>query len=230
MIGPNRYADRVEGGLVLADEIVRTVEPSLLTSDPGDAGLGPVAPVVLALPRGGVPVAAPVAQALGVPLSVLVVRKLGAPGQPELAIGAIAAIGDRVEQVINTDWVRQLGLSDRRLSRLIDRETAVLQSRVAAFGSAPPVAGRVVIVVDDGLATGATMRAAVAAVRRAGASLVIAAAPVGAAEACHDLEQLADLVICPRRPDPFRAVGEHYRDFTQTTDSEVLEILGRSGP
>lgn len=229
MTGPTRYADRAEGGRVLADEIMRTVDPSLLATDRDGTGPEEAGPVVLALPRGGVPVAAPVAQALGVPVSVLVVRKLGAPQQPELAIGAIAVIGDRVEQVINTDWVRQLGLAERRLSRLVERETAALQDRVAAFGSAPPVAERVVIVVDDGLATGATMRAALAAVRRAGASYVIAAVPVGAAEACHDLERVADQVICPRRPDPFRAVGEHYRDFTQTTDAEVLEVLGRPG-
>ena len=245
MIGSTRYADRAEAGQVLAAELVRTVDPALLAGDPGGADPGGTdsvgadsvgadsvgadsdraGPVVLALPRGGVPVAVPVAAALGTTVSVLVVRKLGAPGQPELAIGAIATIGNRVEQVLNTDWVRRLGLSDRRLARLIERETAVLQSRVTAFGSAPPVAGRVVIIVDDGLATGATMRAAVAAVRRAGASFVIAAAPVGAAEACHDLEQLADLVVCPRRPDPFRAVGEHYRDFAQVDDAEVARLL-----
>lgn len=221
MLGPAAYADRAEGGRVLAEEIVRTVDPALLATDRDR-------PVVLALPRGGVPVAVPVAQALGVPVSVLVVRKLGAPGQPELAIGAIAAIGDRIEQVLNTDWVRRLGLSDRLLSRLIERETAELRNRVAAFGSAPPVTGRAVIVVDDGLATGATMRAALAAVRSAGAAYAIAAVPVGAAAACRALEQLADDVTCPRRPEPFHAVGEHYRDFTQTTDSEVLEILARS--
>lgn len=225
MIGQFRYADRTEGGDILAGEIVRTVDPSLLADDRDETGPDAVGPVVLALPRGGVPVAVPVAQALGVPVSVLVVRKLGAPRQPELAIGAIAAIGDRIEQVINTDWVHQLGLSDRRLARLVERETAVLQDRVAAFGSAPPVAGRVVIIVDDGLATGATMRAALAAVRRAGASFVVAAAPVGAVEACQDLEQLADWVVCPRRPDPFRAVGEHYRDFTQVDDAEVHALL-----
>ena len=232
MIDPTRYADRAEAGRVLTEAILGTLDSSPLAGDrdepdpcPGVAG-----PVVLALPRGGVPVAAPVAEALGVELSALVVRKLGAPGQPELAIGALATIGDRVEQVINTDWVHRLGLSDRRLSRLVERETALLRDRVATFGSAPPVTGAVVIVVDDGLATGATMRAAVTAVRGAGAAYVVAAAPVGASAACQDLERLADDVVCPLRPEPFRAVGEHYRDFTQTTDAEVLKFLGRTGP
>ncbi|MFT4165834.1 MAG: phosphoribosyltransferase family protein [Microlunatus sp.] len=229
MIGPTRYADRAEAGRALAEEILRTLDPSLLGGrDELDPSPGVVGPVVLALPRGGVPVAAPLAQALGVAVSVLVVRKLGAPGEPELAIGALAAIGDRIEQVINTDLIRRLGLSEHRMSRLVERETALLRDRVAVFGSAPPVAGRAVILVDDGLATGATMRVAVTAVRRAGASYVVAAAPVGASAACQELERLADDVVCPLRPEPFRAVGEHYVDFTQTTDSEVLEVLGRS--
>lgn len=229
MTDPTRYADRTEAGRVLAGEVLRSLDPSLRAGGRDQPGPDAAGPVVLALPRGGVPVAAPLAQTLGVAVSVLVVRKLGAPEQPELAVGALAAICDRIEQVINTDWVHRLGLSDHRLSRLVERETALLRSRVATFGLAPPVAGRVVIVVDDGLATGATMRVAVAALRRAGAAYVMAAAPVGATAACQDLERLADDVVCPLRPEPFRAVGEHYRDFTQTTDSEVLEILGGPG-
>lgn len=217
MIGRRAYRDRSEAGLALADELVEVV--AQLDRD----DLGP--PLVLALPRGGVPVAAPVARRLGVGLSVLVVRKLGAPGQPELAIGAIAAIGDRVEQVLNRDWVRRLGLSDDRIAKSVAAETRELTARVALFGATPPVSARTVIVIDDGLATGATMRAAVSAVRKAGASVVVAAAPVGAVGACEDLAREADLVVCPWRPDPFRAVGEHYRDFDQVDDAEVLALL-----
>jgi predicted phosphoribosyltransferase len=212
---PDRpYADRAEAGELLAEELV-----GIIGHDHQRA------PVLLALPRGGVPVAVPVAKALEVTLSVLSVRKLGAPGQPELAVGAVAAIGDRVERVVNADWARRLGLSDSDLDRLEQKETAVLRARAATFGSTPPVSGRSVIIVDDGLATGATMRAAVTAVRAAGASSVLVAVPVGAVGACRDLEQLADRVICPRRPDPFRAVGEHYRDFAQLDDAEVLNLL-----
>lgn len=213
------YADRTAAGEVLAAEVVA----ALTATDDRNRFLGQ--PVVLALPRGGVPVAVPVARALGVAVSVLIVRKLGAPGQPELAVGAIAAIGDRVEQVLNADWVSRLGLSDRALARVVAAETEALRARTASFGSTPPVDGRTVIVVDDGLATGATMRAAVTAVRGAGAGVVVVAVPVGAVGACRDLEQLADSVVCPRRPDPFRAVGEHYRDFAQLDDDDVLALL-----
>ena len=143
--------------------------------------------LVLALPRGGVPVAVPVARALAAELSVLVVRKLGAPGQPELAVGAIALIGERVVRVLNDQWVRRLGLSAERLSTMIDTETEELRARATVFGTTPAVAGRTVIVVDDGLATGATMRAAVTAVRGADAAYVLVAAPVGAAGACQEL-------------------------------------------
>jgi putative phosphoribosyl transferase len=214
------YADRTAAGEVLAAEVVA----ALTATADRNRDLGQ--PVVLALPRGGVPVAVPVARVLGVAVSVLIVRKLGAPGQPELAVGAIAAIGDRVEQVLNADWVSRLGLSDRALARVVASETEALRARTASFGSTPPVDGRTVIVVDDGLATGATMRAAVTAVRGAGAGVVVVAVPVGAVGACRDLEQLADSVVCPRRPDPFRAVGEHYRDFAQLDDAEVLALLG----
>ncbi len=215
MAGRLRFLDRADAGRVLA------AERQLHQRHPGRD------PVVLALPRGGVPVAAPVAEALGVGLAVLVVRKLGAPGQPELAVGAIATLGDHVVRVTNDDVVRQIGLDEDGLRAIAAAETRELEARVAIFGSAPDVTGRTVIVVDDGLATGATMRAAVGAVREAGAAYVMAAAPVGAPGACRELERLADLVVCPRRPDPFRAVGEHYRDFAQVSDDEVLALLGR---
>lgn len=211
---PQPYADRTEAGRALADAVVSAL--GSFSDEP---------PLVLALPRGGVPVAVPVAEALGVPVSVLVVRKLGAPGQPELAIGAVAAIGDRVEQVLNDEWVRRLRLSPERIARLVAAETETLRQRTAVFGPTPAVVGRTVIVVDDGLATGATMRVAVTAVRGAGAQRVVAAAPVGAVGACRDLAQVADLVICPRQPSYFRAVGEHFRDFDQLEDAEVLALL-----
>lgn len=211
------YRDRDDAGRQLAEAVVAAVDHDQLDDV-----------VVLALPRGGLPVAAPVAQALGVSLSVLVVRKLGAPGQPELAVGAIAAVGDRVVRVLNTELVQRIGLSESQLDRIVADQTRELTSRVAMFGAAPSVDRRPVVVVDDGLATGATMRVAVTAVSSAGARVVMAAAPVGAVGACRDLAELADRVICPRRPDPFRAVGEHYRDFAQVQDAVVLELLGRS--
>ena len=211
------YVDRSEGGRHLADALV-----GALAEHDRDHGQ-PL--LVLALPRGGVPVAVPVARALAAELSVLVVRKLGSPGQPELAVGAIALIGDRVVRVLNDEWVRRLGLSTEQLSTMVDTETEELRARAAVFGRTPSVAGRTVIVVDDGLATGATMRAAVIAVRGADAAHVLAAAPVGAVGACRDLSEIADLVVCPRRPYPFRAVGEHYRDFAQLDDDDVLALL-----
>lgn len=223
MAGQRPYADRTDAGRQLADAVL-----AVLVSTGPDHDQDGAPPVVLALPRGGVPVAIPVARALGTRVSVLVVRKLGAPGQPELAVGAIAAIGERIEQVLNTDWVHRLGLSDRALARIVAAETAELRSRVARFGAAPPVEGRSVIIVDDGLATGATMRAAVAAVRSAAARSVVVAVPVGAAAACAELARLADRVVCPRRPEPFRAVGEHYRDFAQLSDDEVVHLLARA--
>jgi putative phosphoribosyl transferase len=217
MVGDRPYADRTAAGEALADALLRA---GVVDHDHRDN------PLVLGLPRGGVPVAMPVADRLGARVAVLVVRKLGAPGQPELAVGAIAAVGERVERVLNDDWVRRLGLTPEQLDRISEVETKELTARVARFGATPPVDGRTVIVIDDGLATGATMRAAVAAVRAAGAAVVVAAAPVGAVGACRDLERVADHVVCPRRPEPFRAVGEHYRDFHQLDDAEVLGLLG----
>lgn len=218
MIGSHRFVDRHEAGLLLATE----VGSALATAHDHERG---AATVVLGLPRGGVPVAAPVAEAFGVPVGVLMVRKLGAPGQPELAVGAIAAIEDRVIHVFNAGWIARLGLSARQLETMVAAETAALADRVSLFGSTPAVAGRSVIIVDDGLATGATMRAAVTAVREGGAASVVAAAPVGAVGACRDLQGLADLVVCPRQPEPFRAIGEHYRDFRQVSDDEVLALM-----
>jgi predicted phosphoribosyltransferase len=181
--------------------------------------------VVLGLPRGGVPVAAEVAQALGAPLDVFVVRKLGVPGHRELAMGAIASGGVRV---LN-DWVvAQSGVSARDLERVTEAETAELVRRETAYrGNRAPVAvaGRIVVLVDDGLATGATMRAAVAAVRALGPSSVVVAVPVGAPEAVEVVSAAADRMVCVEAPPWFLAVGRHYDDFTETTDEEVRRLL-----
>jgi putative phosphoribosyl transferase len=183
--------------------------------------------VVLALPRGGVPVGAAVAAALAAPLDVFLVRKLGVPGQEELAMGAIASGGVRVE---NASVVRQLDIPARVIHAVAERELRELERREAAYrGNRPPpaVRGKTIILVDDGLATGSTMRAAVAAMRQLGAGRVVVAVPVGAAETCAALAGEADEVVCGHTPDPLHAVGLWYDDFCQTTDDEVRELLGR---
>lgn len=181
--------------------------------------------VVLGLARGGVPVAAPVARALDAPLDVLVVRKLGVPGQPELAMGAIAAGGVLVR---NEEVLRALPGAAAALEEVRARETAELERREQRYrGGRPPVAvaGRHVIVVDDGLATGASMIAAVRALRQAGAASIVVAVPVGPPESCARLAELADRVVCLEQPRWFRAVGEWYDDFGQTDDAEVAMLL-----
>jgi predicted phosphoribosyltransferase len=181
--------------------------------------------VVLGLPRGGVPVAAEVARALGAPLDVLIVRKLGAPGQEELAIGAIAEGGKRV---LNRDLVENLGLTRRDIDDLSHSEERELERRVRIYrgGRGPlPVADRTVIVVDDGVATGATMRAGLQSLRARGAAFVIAAAPVGAADSVDALREDADEVVVLEAPAWFRAVGQWYENFGQTTDEEVRACL-----
>lgn len=186
--------------------------------------------VVLALPRGGVPVAAQVAGALGAPLDVFLVRKLGAPGHRELAMGAIASGGVRV---VNDDVVRWLGISPEQIDRVAAEEATELDRRELAYrdGRAPAdLTGRVVILVDDGLATGSTMRAAVQAVNQRHPSKVIVAVPVGARETCRALQAIADEVMCARTPDSFSAVGQWYLDFDQTTDDEVRELLRTHPP
>jgi predicted phosphoribosyltransferase len=183
--------------------------------------------IVLALPRGGVPVGYEVAKALGAPLDVFVVRKLGVPGQEELAMGAIASGGVRVE---NTDVVQQLGIEDWVIDAAAERERPELLRRELAYrgdGPPPAVRGKVAILVDDGLATGSTMRAAVAAVRQLDPARVAVAVPVGAAETCADFAGEADEAVCVHEPDPLYAVGHWYDDFTQTTDTEVRQLLGR---
>ena len=180
---------------------------------------------VLGLPRGGVPVAAEVALALRLPLDVLVVRKLGVPGQRELAMGAVAAGGVRV---LNEEIVRDLDISPAVIERVAEVEGKELARRERAYRGTRPALNlkeRIVLLIDDGLATGATMRAAVVAVRAQRPARVVVAVPVGAVETCVSLQELADDVICLRTPEPLEAIGYWYRNFSQTTDEEVCDLL-----
>lgn len=183
-------------------------------------------PVVLALPRGGVPVAAEVARRLEAPLDILVVRKIGHPLHEEFAIGAIASGG---VTVMNPPQETMLGEADQRdVDRIVQREQAELRRREELYRGgheAVPLEGREVIVVDDGLATGATMRAAVQALRALHPSRITVAVPVGASESCDALSSVADDVVCVRMPEPFYAVGAWYSEFPQTSDDEVRELL-----
>lgn len=181
--------------------------------------------IVLGLPRGGIPVAYEVARALEAPLDVFVVRKLGVPGYEELAVGAIASGGIRV---LNEDVKAWCGLSDRAIDAIAQREQTELERRERAYRDGRPLLplkDRVVVLVDDGLATGSTMRAAVMAARRLEPARIVVAVPVGAADTCHALTDVADEVICATTPEPFNAVGLWYSDFTQTTDDEVRRLL-----
>jgi putative phosphoribosyl transferase len=184
--------------------------------------------LVLALPRGGVPVAYEVARALNAPLDVFLVRKLGVPGHEELAMGAIAAGGVRI---LNRGVVRALRISEERIDAVAEAEMKELQRRDHEYrGALPPadVAGRTVILIDDGLATGSTMRAAAAAVSARHPARLVIAVPVGARESCTSLLDAADEVVCVETPDPFYGVGMWYEHFSQTTDDEVRELLQRS--
>jgi putative phosphoribosyl transferase len=213
------FRDRVEAGDELAGRLGHYA---------GRAGAPPAGAsdvLVLALPRGGVPVGARVAQALGAPLDVFVVRKLGVPGHEELAMGAIASGGVRVH---NEEVVRKLHIDDATIQRVAAAEEQELARRERSYrGQRPPpeLTGRVVILVDDGLATGSTMRAAVAAARRLGPARVVVAVPTAPASTCQQLRGAADEVVCATTPRPFRAVGYSYRSFPQTTDEEVRELL-----
>lgn len=204
------FQDRVDAGRTLARLVAAW-------PDAHDA-------VILALPRGGVPVAFEVARACNLPLDILAVRKLGAPGERELAMGAIASGG---MTVLNESVLRALHVSDATLNSVIDEERQNLDRMETDFreGRAPiPFDGRAVILVDDGLATGATMRAAIRAVRTR-ARKVIVAAPVGARSTCAGLRIEADAVICALEPEPLDAVGRFYRDFEPTGDDEVRTLL-----
>jgi putative phosphoribosyl transferase len=206
-----KFADRRAAGRQLAD----AVEPVVEGEDV----------VVLALPRGGVPVAHEVAERLGAPLDVLLVRKLGVPWQPELAFGAIAS-GDIV--VKNEDHLKALGLGDDLIRDIVERERAELDRRQQLYrDERPPVeiAGKTAVVVDDGIATGSTVRAALKSLERRGVKRRLVACPVAAAETVRALESLADEVVCLRTPVAFGAVGTWYDDFAPVFDSEVKELL-----
>ena len=207
------FPNRAEAGRLLAEKLEKY------------AGRDDV--IVLGLPRGGVPVAYEVAKSLRAPLDVFIVRKLGVPGFEELAAGAIASGGVRV---LNEDVMRALPNADQLIESVTERETVELERREQTYrnGRPPPeLRDRVVILVDDGLATGATMRAAVAALRQRGVAKIVVAAPVGAPDTCRELEQEADETICAIAPEFFQAVGQYYEDFSQTSDEEVRELLAR---
>lgn len=208
----DRYRDRTEAGDLLGAELARRLGKR------DDV-------VVLALPRGGLPVGHEVARALDAPLDVFVVRKLGVPGHEELAMGAIASGGVRV---LNEDVLGYIPIPQRAIEAVAEREKVELERREREYrGNRPPldVRGKTVIVVDDGLATGSTMRAAVRALRQMDPRAIIVAVPVAARQTCAELRREVDDLVCLRMPDPFEAVGLWYDDFSQTTDEEVHEIL-----
>ena len=211
------FADRAEAGRLLAERLLR---------------LGLEEPVVLALPRGGVPVGFAVAAALGAPLDLVLVRKIGAPDQPELAVGAVVD-GSRPETVLNRDVVRQLGVSQHWIETETARQLDEIERRRRLYfgGRArAPVEGRTAIVVDDGIATGATMQAALHATRRARPKTLVLAVPVAPPDTLERLRRDCDQIVCLAAPRSFMAVGSFYADFTQVEDEEVRELLRRALP
>jgi predicted phosphoribosyltransferase len=209
-----RFRDRRDGGQRLAADL--------------HAYAGRTDVVVLALPRGGVPVGYEVAATLGAPLDVFVVRKLGLPGHEELAMGALASGGVRI---LDEELICLARVTPAEVSRVTSAEQAELERRERRYRGDrpfPDLRGKTAVLVDDGLATGSTMRAAVTALRIEGPTRIVVAVPVAAAETCDALRTLADDVICAVTPEPFHAVGLWYDDFSQTTDDEVRELLERS--
>lgn len=207
-----RYANRTSAGRALADALI-----SDAASDK---------PVVLALPRGGVPVAAEVAARLKAPLGVILVRKIGVPGRSELAMGALAMVGGEIAEFRNGEIIDGLRISSQAFDAARNRERLELERRASLFPSTDmDIADATVILVDDGLATGSTMLAAVAAVQTHKPAAVVVAVPVGARQAVKALRSVADRVVCPSTPEPFLAVGGAYEDFRQLSDEEVLTIL-----
>lgn len=211
-----RFAHRRDAGRALAAELLGTVADNA---------------VVLALPRGGVPVAAVVAEVLGTPLDVIVVRKVGVPGQPELAMGAIASVAGVVVTVRNDSIIRSMGPDAlRSFDEVAAREQLELERRQGLYRAGLPpldVRGKAVILIDDGIATGATMRAAISALGSTGAASVTVAVPVGPAGTLAEFEGLVDRVVCLSVPEPFWAVGQAYVNFTQTSDDEVRALLAQ---
>ena len=211
-----RFRDRAEAGRLLAPRLAAyTDRPDV---------------IVLALPRGGVPVGYEVARALGAPLDVFVVRKLGVPGHEELAMGAVATRGVRV---LNDQVVQALHIPDDVIDTVTTSERQELDRRERLYRGdrpSPDVRGRTVILVDDGLATGATMSAAIAALRQLGPARIVAAVPTAAPATCDELRHEVDDVVCAITPDPFHAVGLWYEDFSPTTDEEVRRLLARGEP
>lgn len=208
------FPNRAEAGRLLGEKLQRY------------AGRNDV--IVLGLPRGGVPVAYEVAQRLGIPLDVFIVRKLGVPGFEELAAGAIASGGVRV---LNEDVLRALPNADEIIESVTEKETAELERREKSYRDdrpAPELRDRVVILVDDGLATGATMHAAVKALRQRDVAKIVVAVPVGPPDTCREFEDEADETICATEPEFFQAVGQYYQDFSQTSDEEVRDLLARA--
>jgi len=212
---PERFLNRSDAGRQLAAELL-----------PGYGGRSDV--LVLGLPRGGVPVAFEIAVALDAPLDVFVVRKLGLPGHEEFGIGAIASGGVRV---VDESVLRAYGVDSRTLEEITEREQRELERRERRYRDDrpfPAIQDRVVILVDDGLATGSTMRAAVAALRAEGPREIVVAVPVGAPETCSAMARLADDVVCLMTPEPFYAVGLWYENFEQTDDDEVHDLIERA--
>ena len=208
------FPDRAEAGRQLAEKLEKY------------AGLDDV--IELGLPRGGVPVAYEVAKRLRAPLDVFIVRKLGVPGFEELAAGAIASGGVRV---LNEDVMRAIPYADVAIQAVTAKETVELQRREQIYREgrpAPDLRGNVVMLVDDGLATGATMRAAVKALRQSGAAKIVVAVPVGPPDTCREIAQEADETICLSTPEFFQAVGQYYEDFSQTSDDDVRKLLTRA--
>ena len=211
-----RFRDRTDAGRRLA---------AALSEYAGDPDVR-----VLALPRGGVPVAYEVARALDAPLDVFIVRKLGLPWHEELAMGAIASGGI---MVLDHDLVRRAGVSEAEVRRVAEAERRELERRERLYRGdrpLPEIAGRTVILVDDGLATGATMRAAVEAVKQEGPRRVVVAVPIASPETCEAFREVVDDTVCAVTPERFRAVGLWYDDFSQTTDDEVHDLLARAAP
>lgn len=209
-----RFRNRTEAGRLLAERLRDY------------AGRDDV--LVLALPRGGVPVGYEIAKALDAPLDVFVVRKVGLPGQEELAMGAIASGG---VLVLDQHLIQMLGIGQEQLDRAVAAEMRELERREAAYRGdrePPELEGKTVILVDDGLATGATMQAAAIAVRRRNPAKIVVAVPVAAAETCEAFRDIVDEIICGVTPRPFHAVGLWYDDFSQTSDEEVRELLARA--